>query len=130
MRVGDKYFVDSGSGELFKGLGRPWAGLHTIDTIRRDGAEQYIWFETNYTKGDAKAEVVLRGENIELIYTIDMLRDVVERIEFKGATSGELIFSYLQDVDGLEKRFVKPSVKDSHAQNNKGILWLMELDGK
>ena len=32
----------------FAGLSRPWMGLHTIDTVRRDAAEKQVWFETRY----------------------------------------------------------------------------------
>ncbi|MCK4292593.1 MAG: RNA polymerase sigma factor, partial [Planctomycetes bacterium] len=59
LHVGAKEFVDAGDGALFKGLSRPWVGLHTIDTVRRDAAEQDVWFETTYTPGKGKAEVVL-----------------------------------------------------------------------
>ena len=31
-----------GGGSFFKGLGRPWMGLHTIDTVRRDAAAEGI----------------------------------------------------------------------------------------
>ena len=38
-------------GSFFKGLGRPWMGLHTIDTVRRDAAEKEVWFETKKISG-------------------------------------------------------------------------------
>jgi len=38
-------------GSFFKGLGRPWMGLHTIDTVRRDAAEERIWFNAEYLPG-------------------------------------------------------------------------------
>lgn len=59
LKVGDKKIVDAGDGKLFKGLGRPCMGLHTIDTVRRDAVEQRIWFETKLQPNGARAEVTL-----------------------------------------------------------------------
>jgi len=87
MRVGSELrIVDTGSegvvqgkegkaiarcagGSFFEGLGRPWMGLHTIDTVRRDAAGRGVWFETKYGAGRDKAEVVVtcdsyRADNI------------------------------------------------------------------
>ncbi|OHB59935.1 MAG: hypothetical protein A2167_00510, partial [Planctomycetes bacterium RBG_13_46_10] len=91
-------------GSFFKGLARPWMGLHTIDTMRRDAAEQRIWFETRYTPGSQYAEVQLRGnKGDKIIYKIDMETDVVDEITFstdKGDI-GNLKFSYLQSINGV-----------------------------
>jgi RNA polymerase sigma-70 factor (ECF subfamily) len=140
-------FVDSGSeayvfdrsgkalakykaGTFFKGLGRPWMGLHTIDTVRRDAAEKQLWFETKSISGH-KAEVVLMGEQVKLAYTIDMENDVIEKITFLtgNVKEGELIFSYLQNIDNTRSEFAQPKA-GSHwgsQQNSPDTLWLMKL---
>jgi RNA polymerase sigma-70 factor (ECF subfamily) len=33
-------------GSFFKGLARPWMGMHAMNTVRRDAAEQRVWFKT------------------------------------------------------------------------------------
>ncbi len=111
----------------FAGLSRPWMGLHTIDTVRRDAAQKQIWFETRYDKNSGKAEVVLKPKNGQIVYTIDMEKDVVESITFSGDTGGQLQFDYLQDIDKAGSEFAEPSSKVSMRVSSKGISWLLEL---
>ncbi len=119
------------AGSFFKGLGRPWMGLHTIDTVRRDAAEKQVWFETRGLPGGDKAEVVLTQEQRRLVYTIDMETDVVEKITFTGTNGGEgeLRFSYLQDIESPGNEFVSPRIGSYRKlqQNPPGILWLATL---
>lgn len=120
---------------FFKGLARPWMGLHTIDTIRRDAAEQQLPFETKYTPGSPRAEVILVHEQNKIIYTIDMEKDVVEKITFltsKGTykkTKAELKFFYLDDVTQAGVEFTEPKEKDygKPQQQGPGVLWLVRL---
>lgn len=118
-------------GSFFAGLGRPWMGLHTIDTVRRDAARQQVWFETKYKLQEDKAEVVLTCYQIELIYTIDMETDVIDKITFTmdNTVIGELEFSYLQDIDEVGREFTEPRAKSSRGlkQNSMGLLWLEKL---
>jgi RNA polymerase sigma-70 factor (ECF subfamily) len=115
-------------GSFFKGLGRPWMGLHTIDTVRRDAAEKQVWFET---KRSNKAEVVLTREQVKLVYTIDMETDVIEKITFSVSNSGEseLRFSYLQNIDNVGNEFVSPRRRSSTGsqRDRLGMLWLVKL---
>jgi RNA polymerase sigma-70 factor (ECF subfamily) len=120
------------AGSFFKGLARPWMGLHTIDTVRRDAAEQKVPFETDYNADENKAEVVLTSEQGKLVYTIDMEKDVVEEITISTGqgTEGELRFSYLQDIDEAGDEFVEPRVRRSYGSVQRpspGMLWLTEL---
>jgi len=118
-------------GSFLKGLGRPWMGLHTIDTVRRDAAEQQVWFETKKIPGDNKAEVVLTQEQVRLVYTIDMETDVIEKITLSviNGGEGELRFSYLQDIENVDNEFTQPSVRSYRRlqQNPPGMLWLVNL---
>lgn len=108
LRVGDKEFVDAGEGVLFKGLSRPWTGLHTIDTVRRDAAEKQIAFETKLRADNRKAQLILTKESGKIIYTIDLENDVVEKIVFTGQREGLLVFEYLQEIDEIESEFASP----------------------
>jgi hypothetical protein len=123
------------AGNFFKGLARPWMGLHTIDTVRRDAAEQRVWFETKLMPGSTNAEVILSKEQDRLIYTIDMERDVVERIMFsvndnRGRDAeGEVLFSYTDEVEQPGDEFVEPRKKYYGVQQQEeiGVQWLIRL---
>ena len=118
-------------GSLFKGLGRPWEGLHTIDTVRRDAAEKHVWFETKHAPRAGKAEVLLSREQTELTYTIDMEADVIENIAFStsSGSEGELTFSYLQEFDRETDEFAAPRRGGSSRAHRDppGMLWLVKL---
>ncbi len=108
-------------------------GLHTIDTVRRDAAEQEVWFETRPMSGREQVEVVLNCAQVRLVYTIDMETDVVEKISFAGAngSEGEMRFSYLQDIKSVrnEIEFAPPSIRSDRAPQgeDQGMLWLVKL---
>jgi len=118
-------------GSFFKGLGQPWMGLHTIDTVRRDAAEKQVWFETRSLPGGAKAAVALTQEQTRLVYTINMETDVIEKITFSAGNDreGELEFSYLQNIDNPGNEFVSPRIGSYRKlqQNPPGMLWLVKL---
>jgi RNA polymerase sigma-70 factor (ECF subfamily) len=121
---------------FFKGLARPWMGLHTIDTIRRDAAEQHLPFETKYTPGNPKAEVILTHEQNKIVYNIDMKKDIIEKITLLKSTNGgwetkaELTFSYLDDVTQAGVEFSEPRETDYQRpqQQGPGMLWLARLE--
>jgi RNA polymerase sigma-70 factor (ECF subfamily) len=124
------------SGSFMKGLTRPWMGLHTIDTIRRDAAEKSIWFESRYSSDKEKTEVILSQKHIKLIYAIDMKNDIVEKITFVGsdedtATEDALQISYLQDIDQTPNEFTEPKIRRNSrlSKTTPGIQWLFRLAG-
>jgi RNA polymerase sigma-70 factor (ECF subfamily) len=144
LDTGEQACVSRASGEpfakyrgnsFFKGLSRPWMGLHTIDTIRRDAAEEQIHFDTEYSAETNKAKIVLTSEENQIVYTIDMEKDVIERIDFSVSESmgrdakGQFIFTYLEDVDDAGEEFAEPRTKTakSSQQNGPGIMWLIKL---
>jgi len=82
----------------FNGLSRPWMGLHTIDTIRRDAAKRGIWFETRQTENKNVVEIELIDNQQTLVYSVNLTRDVIEKITFLNSNQqiqGELKFDYL-----------------------------------
>lgn len=127
-------------GAFFTGLARPWLGLHTIDTIRRDAASEKIGFDLQYKPGQEKAHVVLTHEKGKLIYTIDMYKDWLEEIIFlSNATSsrereGELRFTYLGGEEREKKpgEFLRPRVtaRKSAEIESPGLNWLISLAGE
>jgi RNA polymerase sigma-70 factor (ECF subfamily) len=123
------------AGSFFKGLLRPWMGLHTIDTVRRDAAQQQVFFETKHTPDSLEAEVILTHKQNKIVYTVDLEKDVIEKITFlesdeqRQKTIGELRFTYIEDVGQLDSEFVEPRGKEYEGpqQQEPGILWLMRL---
>ncbi len=71
-------------GSFFKGLSRPWMGLHTIDSVRRDAAEQRARFETQVLTGGRQARVTVVSGKTKLVYLIDIEADLVRQIEPVG----------------------------------------------
>ena len=122
-----KVGADTVNEACFAGLSRPWMGLHTIDTVRRDAAQKRIWFETRYNKSSGKALVALKTKDRNIVYTIDMEKDVVESITFSGDTGGQLQFDYLQDIDSIGREFAEPASKASMRVSSEGISWVLEL---
>jgi hypothetical protein len=121
------------SGTFFNALTRPWMGLHTIDTVRRDAAEKSVPFETKFIPAENKAEIVLNTPQMNLIYTIDLEKDITEKIIFSTPQTmglyGVLNFSYLQDIDPIDDDFAEPSFDDSTMPQEKEMqdLWLLKL---
>ena len=126
-----KVGADTVNEACFAGLSRPWMGLHTVDTIRRDAAEKQIRFETKYDKSSGKALVALKAKDRRIVYTIDMEKDIVESITFSGDSGGQLQFDYLQDIDRAVSEFAEPIRKSRLQESSEGILWLLQLvEGK
>jgi hypothetical protein len=118
-------------GSFFKGLSRPWLGLHTIDTVRRDAAEQRIAFDTKHTPGSQYATVELVRGDITITYNIDLEKDVVDEITFSNnqGNIGNLKFEYLESVEDVGNEFVTPTRprQQTIARNISSGLWLAQL---
>ncbi|MBN1510295.1 MAG: sigma-70 family RNA polymerase sigma factor [Sedimentisphaerales bacterium] len=123
------------AGTFLEGLARPWMGMHTLDTVRRDAVTRRIRFMTAPLKDDRYTTVTLRPRGTrltELVYDIDVETDVIDRIEFEinYQPGGEMVFSYLQDIDGAGQEFDPPvSLSSPVATQKKGLdkLWLISL---
>ncbi len=131
-RLQSDQFETYTGGSFFKGLTRPWMGIHTIDTVRRDAAEQRISFETKHTPGSQFAQVELIYKGLKIIYKIDMEMDAIDEITFSTdqGNKGNLKFSYLQSIEGAgaTEEFKPPRPKRRRASNSSpGLLWLVQL---
>jgi hypothetical protein len=115
----------------FAGLGRPWMGLHTIDTVRRDAVREWVWFETRYTPDEVKVEVQVTYRQVKLVYTINIEKDVIEKITFlvKDDHRGELSFIYFQEIDNVGGEFAEPKRQSDRGVGQEGpsMLWLVGL---
>ena len=80
----------------FAGLSRPWRGLHTVDTIRRDAAERRIPFKSRLIS-EKEVEIELDGADGRVVYTVDLPADLIRSITFlneQGQEQGQLVFDY------------------------------------
>lgn len=118
-------------GSFFKGLSRPWMGLHTIDTVRRDAAEQRARFETQLLAGGREVQVTAAHGSTKLVYTIDVEADLVRKIDFMAgnASVGSLEFEYLQDTNVRTREFAAPAARSERVtlRDDPGMLWLVRL---
>jgi len=132
-RQADGRFAVYPGGSFFKGMARPWAGLHTLDVLRRDAAEKEIWFRTTNPPQQGKIQVELDLQSsLRAVYTIDLEMDVVDEIGFirDGRTIGKLVFTYLQDISGLRGQFLAPTnriIAQGPQVQDIGLLWLARL---
>ena len=117
-------------GSLFQGLGRPWSGLHTIDTIRRDAAWAGIAFTTRLLPDGQRVEIVLDGRPVRLIYCVHLYQDWIETIVFskEDMTIGEWTFSYPKPGEVDPRQFTVSSPPRSRGPSSgPNGLWLMRL---
>jgi len=118
---------------LFRGLARPWMGLHAVDTVRRDAAEQKIPFETQRIDGNI-VQVTLTQDHRRLAYTIDLEADAIEAVSFEQYDGrqwkivGQLAFSYAQQL-GAEPEFPAFAGRggSGSVRRDAGRIWMMDL---
>jgi RNA polymerase sigma-70 factor (ECF subfamily) len=135
LMQGNRIIAAYEPGTFFKGLARPWMGMHAANAVRRDAAERRIWFHSEWAPNETDAIVDISDEEqqnqTDLIYTIDMENDIIKTITFdvNGQAAGSLIFSYMQNIDRPVGEFSEPAVSKSSmplAQSS-GIKWLIYL---
>jgi len=113
------------------GLNKPWMGLHCIDTIRRDAALNRIAFKTELFSDKALCKVSLLHSKGTIEYTIDLYKDLIEKISFldeSGSPCGDIIFQYSVTAPTNLELFKKPVLKKYSGSIKRGrIHWLAEL---
>jgi RNA polymerase sigma-70 factor (ECF subfamily) len=148
MQIGDRFVVwdsptDAGvhdlvqdvrtvfaPGTFLTGLGRQWMGLHTIDSVRRDAAAQEIPFESKYVwgTGDKQAMVKLNFAGGEMVYTIDMYRDVIDELKVNfGDCQGQIDFKYVAETGGVEDEIITGGGASMKTRDLDSFLWLIQL---
>ena len=136
LQQGGLIFAAYETGTFFKGLARPWMGMHAANIVRRDAAEQRIWFKSERAQNETDAIIEIfhkeQQDSTNLIYTIDIENDLIKTITFDvdGQAQGSLIFSYLQDIDQLANQFAEPAISagpQPATQPSPGIKWLIYL---
>jgi RNA polymerase sigma-70 factor (ECF subfamily) len=121
-------------GSFFDCLGNPWMGLHTSDAIRRAAAKRKVAFETR-RDGHNKVEITLKGQKADLLYEIDLDRDLVESIKVYQAGGPEsevrmtLAFEYLEQLPAGDADLVAPSLNSPTAlvRETLSVTWPGEL---
>ena len=110
--------------------------MHTIDIIRRDATWRRVAFKTRPSRNEEDVIVSVYYEDkyvsTELVYDIDMEKDIIEYIRFKvrKMNIGSLVFSYLQDIEQAGDEFIEPAISkspDVPTRLGAGILWLVDL---
>ena len=123
-------------GSFFKGLARPWMGMHAMNIVRRDAIAQKVWFNTRPASNKKDVLITLLhekdGRKTDLVYTIDAENDVIKDIRFdvQKKTKGSLVFSLFQDIDQVGEEYSEPTVvpdSQSTPRQSPGMLWLISL---
>jgi len=96
LSVSDEPVATGAGGAFFVGLARPWMGLHVLDSVRRDAATCNLAFTTEAVPDTGQVYVTVSLPDAELIYTIDLANDLIQRVELHraGAVTAKLAFSY------------------------------------
>lgn len=145
LTLGDKEIVDTSRGAslaagdrvqsyapgtFFHGLLRPWYGLHVVDSLRRDAAQARIRFQTEPVPGEQRVRVSVTQDRVSLIYTVDLARDTLTRIDIllDGQKQGMIQFDYLQDLPQGRGFSVPTAARTSGAnQESLGLQWLFDV---
>jgi RNA polymerase sigma-70 factor (ECF subfamily) len=117
-------------GSLFRGLSRPWSGLHTIDTIRRDAARAGIAFTTRLLPDGQHVEIVLHSPKVQLAYRVHLYQDWIESIAFNkdDVVFGEWTFDYPKPGEADLHRFpVSSPSRGRRPTSGPDGLWLLRL---
>jgi hypothetical protein len=113
------------------GLNKPWMGLHCIDMVRRDAALSKIAFKTELLSDEALCKVSLLHPKGTIEYTIDLYKDLIEKISFldeSASPCGDIIFQYSVTAPANLELFKKPVlIKYSSSMKRERIHWLAEL---
>ena len=119
-------------GSFFAGLSRPWAGLHAVDTVRRDAAADEVWFKTRLSDGDRMGQVELDHDQGLITYTIDMERDLVTDIVFERTSNGSrlegrLSFTYSRSAAPVPDALRVRPLHRAQADEPAGVEWVLHL---
>ncbi len=121
-------------GTFFKGLGRPWMGMHTVDCLRRDAAASFIDFKTDFYDNDKYCRLSMYLAKCTVKYVVDMENDWVDSAEVitNNKVTDALLrlnFSYFSkkpdSADIKHSKFRQDSIKE--ANFSPYSLWIVDL---
>ena len=127
---------------FFKGLMRPWYGIHTIDTVRRDAAERRIPFKVenlNFKEYYYEKRIITLYDapgygHLQISIAIDIDKNQIDKIEFlrpsnngTGTPVGQLTFVYPASKDQIADLAEIPPLKPARRSKDIGVLWLFGL---
>ena len=150
MEVGEDRFIDyenapariSFSGKtqnfvddsLFTCLPRPWTGFAFVDSVCRDAARFRMPFEIlNESDTDATVRIMpFKNNSLSyMVFDIDRYNDIIRSVKFysSGKEAGSIIFSYRQEVSGLDNKYTIPMPVTDKVISGKTPkdLWLKAL---
>ena len=129
IRNGAKFYYPPGT--FFKGILRPWMGMHAIDIVRRDAAAQKIKFITtppgaNVWSDEYGLNVIITGSSAKLDYRISYTSDLLGKITFYANDKeiGQMNFEYVIDDEAIKNR---PRIDSGKNIRQLPGLWLMKL---
>lgn len=118
------------NGSFFSGLSRPWLGLNTLDLIRRDAAKEKMYFSPPEILREHEISLILTRGNQKLMYSIDIVTDVVRKITMYDSREqkvGELYIDYIQDLSRISEGDFLPQPSTQSWKNDTGISWFFDL---
>jgi hypothetical protein len=132
-----------GRGALLRGLSRPWEGLHTVDSIRRDAAEFRMPYVAS-RESDNNVQITVDwpadratsnpGPVMKAVFDVSMGQDLLNSVQFyageNSELAAELTFTYLDQVDEADPAFAPPAeMADSNTapSNDAGVFWPVSL---
>lgn len=118
-------------GTFFSGMARPWQGLHTIDTVRRDAARQQIAFETELTTGSDTAVIRLDCGAVQIAYRIVMQDDLIGEIGFSlsDGSEGTIRFDYPLELNDTHQSVIRSQtpLRTTFRDRGPGMSWLVQM---
>jgi RNA polymerase sigma-70 factor, ECF subfamily len=116
---------------FFRGLSRPWMGIHSVDSVRRDAAFYGQAFTTQADATNQMVTVSVTTGSKRIDTLIDMHQDLVQEIRFfEGANQvGNFVFNYRQMADENDRSFTPPqrgSRRTTRTREASG-LWLFTV---
>ncbi len=119
------------SGYFLTTFGRPWTGLHTLDTIRRDAARLNMMFQTQYLQQKGKARIILTDNNytgVSIQYDVDIFNDCLESVTVYLNSQEKARINYHYQ-PGLRPIVINPEAyqRQNSGAGNENQLWLLNL---
>jgi len=116
------------AGTFLWGLARPWMGLHTVDTIRRDALLAGATVGPLEMVGDGTTcRVAIQADDVELVYHVAMERDLIDRVELCRGTEAvgwlEWVYDQAEPASWSDQW---PYVESGRRRSASGTLWLIQ----